>query len=521
MTDLTFYGRDNPLVETFEFCPTVITESVAVAADGKPIVQEEAGSKSPYGKRMVLEGVFQRGGVENANKRVYPLKLWERLLGEKSKVMQRVKERAMLGHLEHPEDGTTDLNKAAILISGLRLKEDGVVWGQCVVLNTTAGKIIQELVDAGVKFGISSRGTGSVDGKGVVQEDYNVDTWDIVYNPSTPGAYPTMENTAKPDVTNESVVVVAPPANDTIVPALLPTGGTPREQTLSVAAQILAAGPEGVKSRTGLSDADDVAKAMSRVLGHANQHGELKTVDALWAHLLQIDPKYPAAKGKNEDAAPAPAAPVVAEEKPAVENTAPAAAPAAPAAPAVVEAPKADADAAAALLGEAKAEIEKLSKANAELSEKLLKMTADLETSAAIVKDLTEKVGSLQVENERKAKAVAEAAVVIAGLTSAKGAVRDAEAAKATPAVAEELATKPVGTVKESSEKPVEPAVTPRANLAERIRTRERVLEEKGLPVAALESDSDAGRVTESTVDRMPLSKGAKLAAAAIPKLRR
>ena len=44
----------------------------------------------------------------------------------------------------------------------------------------------------GMTLGISSRGVGSlkkVDGKNVVQEDFELICWDIVSSPSTPGSY--------------------------------------------------------------------------------------------------------------------------------------------------------------------------------------------------------------------------------------------------------------------------------------------------------------------------------------------
>ena len=49
-----------------------------------------------------------------------------------------------------------------------------------------------DLINAGVKLGISSRGLGSVQesmGKTVVQEDFQLICFDIVSEPSTPDAY--------------------------------------------------------------------------------------------------------------------------------------------------------------------------------------------------------------------------------------------------------------------------------------------------------------------------------------------
>ncbi len=535
MNELTYFGKNNPLVETFDFEPRIVTESVEVLGDGQ-VIQEEAGAKT-NGKRMVLEGIFQLADKMNLNKRVYPLKLWERLLNEKSGCMRRMKERAMVGHLEHPEDGATDLNKGAILVTGLKLKENGEVWGQLVVLNTPAGKIVQEYVDAKVKIGISSRGTGSVDSKGVVQEDYEVSTWDIVFNPSTPGAHPKMENANEPAATNESALPLSAPApaNDTIIPAEAAKGGESRTPVLTVTAQILNAGVEGIRARTGLSTPNDLANALTRVLSHANQHGELSTVEAVWTDLLKIDPKFPSMK--HEDAAPAAAVPAVEEKKEV-------AAPAAPAA-AAVEPPKAEEaapkDDAVKLLDEAKVELTRLTEANTKLAEQVSKMTADTEASAAIIVELRTKVQSLQAMCDEKDKAVAKSNRAIAALTSVDSAAQVREAVEEavrkdarladhrkvlesspTPAAVEAQAVKLLDTLGESAKKTiVEPKVV--TTLESRIRQRTRLLEDKGLPAEGkgLKSDETAETVVVESVTQSANHKGAALVAAAIPKLHR
>ena len=55
-----------------------------------------------------------------------------------------------------------------------------------------SGRILKDLIKAGVKLGISSRGLGSVKesmGSTIVQEDFELICFDIVSEPSTPNAY--------------------------------------------------------------------------------------------------------------------------------------------------------------------------------------------------------------------------------------------------------------------------------------------------------------------------------------------
>lgn len=70
--------------------------------------------------------------------------------------------------------------------------ESGTVVGTVEVLDTPSGKILQSLVESGVKLGISSRGVGSTRKQGdyyVVQDDFQLICWDYVSEPSTPGAF--------------------------------------------------------------------------------------------------------------------------------------------------------------------------------------------------------------------------------------------------------------------------------------------------------------------------------------------
>ena len=70
--------------------------------------------------------------------------------------------------------------------------KDDIVYGTIEILPTPSGKIIQDLISSGVTLGISSRGVGSVQSVGgntIVQEDFQLICFDMVSEPSTPGAY--------------------------------------------------------------------------------------------------------------------------------------------------------------------------------------------------------------------------------------------------------------------------------------------------------------------------------------------
>jgi hypothetical protein len=52
------------------------------------------------------------------------------------------------------------------------------------------GELVKTMLQAGVKLGVSSRGSGDVDNDGHVK-DFEIITVDVVAQPSAPGAYPT------------------------------------------------------------------------------------------------------------------------------------------------------------------------------------------------------------------------------------------------------------------------------------------------------------------------------------------
>jgi hypothetical protein len=94
--------------------------------------------------------------------------------------------------LGHPDGPTINLDRASHLITSLR-KEGNNFIGKARLLETPMGKIAKQLLDEGVKLGVSSRGLGSIkeeNGIKIVGEDFMLATAaDIVADPSAPEAF--------------------------------------------------------------------------------------------------------------------------------------------------------------------------------------------------------------------------------------------------------------------------------------------------------------------------------------------
>lgn len=141
--------------------------------------------------RLILSGPIQRAGIRNQNGRIYPKKI---LMREAKKYAETyITENRALGELDHPDSSVINLKNVSHNILKMWWKGDDLM-GQLEILTTPAGNILKELLKAGIRVGISSRGLGSVkpigeDNTVEVQEDFEIIGWDIVSNPSTQGAF--------------------------------------------------------------------------------------------------------------------------------------------------------------------------------------------------------------------------------------------------------------------------------------------------------------------------------------------
>ena len=126
---------------------------------------------------------------KNRNGRIYPKKT---LFGAVEKyISEQVNQGRAVGELDHPEGPQINLDRVSHKITALKFDGDDVV-GRAQVLNTPTGKIVEGLIQGGVKLGVSSRGMGTVENKNgnvMVNDDYTLATVDIVQDPSAQGAF--------------------------------------------------------------------------------------------------------------------------------------------------------------------------------------------------------------------------------------------------------------------------------------------------------------------------------------------
>ncbi len=132
-----------------------------------------------------FRGKFQEAEAVNKNKRMYP---WDILDENVVRLKESITDRRLVGELDHPTDSIIHFSNASHVVTRLWW-EGNVLMGEGEILNTPSGQILKNLIDSGVKVGISSRGVGNgkvnEDGILVIGESYKLITFDAVADPST------------------------------------------------------------------------------------------------------------------------------------------------------------------------------------------------------------------------------------------------------------------------------------------------------------------------------------------------
>ena len=160
----------------------LITENIE---DIQILTEEKDGKKHLY-----IEGVFLQSEIKNRNGRIYPFSVLEKEVGRYNE--EYIKTGRALGELGHPDGPTVNLDRVSHRITSLKAEGTNFM-GKAQILATPMGNIAKNLLEEGVKLGVSSRGMGSIDRQesaSYVMDDFMLATAaDIVADPSAPDAF--------------------------------------------------------------------------------------------------------------------------------------------------------------------------------------------------------------------------------------------------------------------------------------------------------------------------------------------
>ena len=142
---------------------------------------------SADGKDLYLKGICIQGDVKNANQRVYPVSEIKRAVDAINKQVEGGY--SVLGEVDHPDDLQINLDRVSHMITKMWV-EGSNGFGKMKILPTPMGNIVKTMLENGVKLGVSSRGSGSVNEANGHVSDFEIITVDVVAQPSAPNAYP-------------------------------------------------------------------------------------------------------------------------------------------------------------------------------------------------------------------------------------------------------------------------------------------------------------------------------------------
>jgi hypothetical protein len=133
-----------------------------------------------------IQGIYMQAETKNRNGRNYPL---AEMVAAVNQANVAIKENGgIFGELDHPQTITINMDRISHVITELYMNGNNAI-GKAKLLDTPMGLIAKELAKSGVRYGVSSRGAGTVNEAGIVS-GFGLVTVDLVVTPSAQGAMP-------------------------------------------------------------------------------------------------------------------------------------------------------------------------------------------------------------------------------------------------------------------------------------------------------------------------------------------
>lgn len=156
------------------------------------------GDKLKIVEPLRLVAILQKYDIVNKNGRIYPKDV---LIRQVEAYQKLIDANLSMGEAEHPDDLVINSGRVAHGIRKVWFEGQTLMGEVELILSpgfvksgiiSCEGDRIANIMRNGWRVGVSSRGVGSVEERNgvlIVQDDFELTCWDIVINPSTPGAY--------------------------------------------------------------------------------------------------------------------------------------------------------------------------------------------------------------------------------------------------------------------------------------------------------------------------------------------
>lgn len=150
------------------------------------ITENVVGDGGEKKKIYRLKGPFLGANEKNRNGRIYPIEL---LVREVKKYNEDcISKNRAIGTLDHDQTPQINLDRVSHIIESL-VMDGNIGFGVAKIIDTPCGRIAQNLMDAGIQLGMSTRGVGSINGDTVGEDFQLISAGDIVQMPSCQRAY--------------------------------------------------------------------------------------------------------------------------------------------------------------------------------------------------------------------------------------------------------------------------------------------------------------------------------------------
>lgn len=151
-------------------------------SDDLDLIKEDIDGKKSY----KIKGPFLQSEKLNRNNRIYPRSLLEREIHRYN--VEEISKKSSVGELSHPSSVEINPERISHLVESLQLVGNDGVGVAKVLTEFPMGKIVKGMLDEGIKFGVSTRGVGSLNGN-KVDDSYRLICIDVVMSPSGPDCY--------------------------------------------------------------------------------------------------------------------------------------------------------------------------------------------------------------------------------------------------------------------------------------------------------------------------------------------
>ena len=160
-----------------------------------------------------IRGIMLQADIKNKNGRMYPKMIMESAVSTYNR--EKIMANRAWGQLEHCQDPQIHLDRVSHLITKLEMRgSDG--WGEGELLDDTPmGRIAIALTKRGV-IGTSTRGVGTMNPDGTVNEDYAIAAIDLVADPSAPKSLVESMRESKEWIVGPDGIYIEAPMNSLI-----------------------------------------------------------------------------------------------------------------------------------------------------------------------------------------------------------------------------------------------------------------------------------------------------------------